>query len=85
MAGDHLLPKRLNIRTFPTYDTLLCLFIMRRLSIELFSLLSKRGMLLTQKWKPYSSEWLSWKRTDIINPVIPQRQHHPPENSKFLQ
>lgn len=82
MSGDNLLPKRLDIRTFSTFDTLLCLFVMRRLSMRLFSLLSENGISLPQQWKPYTSEWLCWKRTDIINPIIPQRQHQQPNNSR---
>lgn len=55
----------LHKRTFSILDAALALLIMRKLSIQLFSLLMKRGIRLPKRWKDFDKEWLCYNRQNV--------------------
>ena len=50
---------RLDERTFSCLDAALGLMVMRKLSIELFKILTERGISLPQSWPDFDDDWLS--------------------------
>jgi hypothetical protein len=52
---------RLDERTFSCYDAAVAFMAMRKLSIELFKLLTERGVNLPHGWREFDDKWLSPK------------------------
>jgi hypothetical protein len=52
--------RKLNERTFSVLETAYAVVLMRKLSIELFSILKSRGIALPQGWPDFKDELLSW-------------------------
>jgi hypothetical protein len=50
---------RIDERTFSCLDASFAFMIMRKLSIELFTILEKRGVCLPHGWKEFDDNWLS--------------------------
>jgi len=58
--ANPMIPERLDIRTFSTWDTLLCLMLTRHLAIQLSEILKERGLILPANWKPFNKRWVNW-------------------------
>jgi hypothetical protein len=50
---------RIDERTFSCFDASLAFIVMRKLSIELFKILQKKGIRLPQGWREFDDSWLS--------------------------
>ena len=60
---DAYMPTRwLDERTFSVMEAAYAFLLMRRLSIELFTLLKANGVILPYGWPDFKNEWLSWSR-----------------------
>ncbi len=60
--GAYMPTRNLNERTFSVLETALALVMMRKLSIQLFSIMKAKGVILPQEWPVFASEWLSWSK-----------------------
>jgi len=60
MSANPFLEEQLDRRTFTTHEAILCLIIMRYLSMKLSDLLKKNNKPLEAEWKQISPEWLTW-------------------------
>jgi len=52
----------LDERTFSVTETVYAIVIMRKLSMQLFTLLKDNGVSLPHEWPEFRDEWLSWFR-----------------------
>lgn len=52
----------LDERTFSVIETVYAIVIMRKLSMQLFTLLRDNGVSLPHEWPEFRDEWLSWFR-----------------------
>lgn len=50
----------LDERTFSVIETVYAILIMRKLSMQLFTLLKINGVALPREWPEFRDEWLSW-------------------------
>lgn len=55
----------LHKRTFSILDAALALVIMRKLSMQLFSLLMNRGITLPEGWRDFDKGWLCYNRQNV--------------------
>ena len=62
LAAQYALTSRLDERTFKAYDAAFAFVMMRKLSMELFTLLKARGKRLPHHWKEFRDEWLVWDK-----------------------
>lgn len=66
---DAYAPTRwLDERTFSIIETVYALVVMRKLSMQLFTLLKANGVSLPHGWPDFKDEWLSWFREFNNNP-----------------
>lgn len=54
------LPRSIDKRTFGVLDGTLTFVMMRNLSIQLFEIMSKHGIILPEGWKEFDDRWLTW-------------------------
>jgi hypothetical protein len=59
MSALYIPHSRVNERTFSCLDASLTFMVMRKLSIELFKLLTDRGVCLPHGWKEFDESWFS--------------------------
>ena len=60
--GAYIPTRRLNERTFSVAETAYALVLMRKFSMQLFTLLKANGVALPHEWPEFKDEWLSWSR-----------------------
>jgi hypothetical protein len=58
--GAYLPTPWLNERTFSVIETTEAIVVMRKLSIQLFTILKNRGISLAYEWPEFKEDWLSW-------------------------
>lgn len=66
--GTYIPTHWLNERTFSVMETACALVMMRKLSVQLFTILKANGVVLPHEWPEFKDEWLSWSRKIDQNP-----------------